>query len=506
MGKQASLLVWIYLLFFTPLYAYENSASLIVGTSYGKIAGNIEQGARHFNGIPYARAPVGKMRWQPPATPQFWQGIKQATDYGPDCPQRQVDGITNGGRTSEDCLTLNIATPLHISGKSKLPVLVWIHGGGLVAGSGNSPVFNNRVWTDENIIFVSLNYRLGALGFFAHPALDQPQGVNYGLMDMIAALKWIKNNIEGFGGDSEQLTIMGVSAGGMAVQLLMVSPAAKGLFNGAISQSGYGTWPKPRTSSVVPLNGSPSAEQIAMDITGDIAGNFDKKQLLNISADELVNAIEGFHLPIVDGITLPEESALMFARGQQHSVPFMSGANSFDGSVFPYSRLSQQSVLAHVGNRQKEMRELYKEDYKISEFQGISRLFGDMRYVVASYYMTRQMEKVDQAGYLYLFNHMPSEKPLNWLGSSHAQAAITLFTSTENIATDMRRYWANFIKTGSPNDKNLLHWPKQKAPQNRWMLFGAKPVVEGDILKEKIDFLQKLYLKRASGLDNLDFH
>jgi len=498
--KDLPAVVFAILLFFfqMPVWADDIPPTVTVKTQYGMLSGIVEEGALHFRAIPYALPPVGERRWQPPEPPLPWTGVKLATGFGPNCPQRQ-----GGGVTSEDCLTLNIATPSHISRSGKLPVLVWIHGGGLVAGSGSSPIFSNRVWTAENIIFVSLNYRLGALGFFAHPALDQPQGVNYGLMDMIAALKWVNKNIEAFGGDRDRITIMGLSAGGMAVQLLMVSPEAKGLFSAAISQSGYGTWPKPRIKSVVKLTGSPRAEGIAAGIVARALNEpsqspITREGLLAIPASRLVNAVQGFHLPIVDGITLPEETAILFHRGQQHAVPFVSGGNSYDGSVFALSLLSLDSVMARLGNRQQEVRDLYKEDFEVSDFQGTSRLFGDMRYIFSSYYMTRQMAKVGQPGYLYLYDYNAEKQP-DWLGASHGSAAINLFNSHDKTTAKMRRYWINFIKTGHPYGEGLPLWPRQEDGQNRWMIFRDKAVIENDILQRKMDVLQDIYLKRVSN-------
>jgi len=354
------------------------------------------------------------------------------------------------------------------------------------------------------------------LGFFAHPSLDNRLGANFGLMDMTAALGWLDNNIESFGGDRERLTIMGVSAGAMGVQLLMVNPQAKGLFSAAIAQSGYGTWPKPRTRAVTTMKASPSAEAIAINIANKASRNtstktLDRAQLLTISADSLVNAVEGFHLPLVDGITLPEESALMFAKGLQHKVPFMTGGNSFDGSVFPLSNISNESVLTLLNGDQNRVSELYKNDFQKSELRGISRIFGDMRYVFASYYMAQQMENVGQAAYLYLFDPNPN-------ATKHAAAAINLFDRENKKIVTMRQYWINFINSHDPNmynpikyapnkyapnksvpKSNLVHWPKQKPGQNQWMVFTEEPVIKNDLLKEKIKLLKKSYLRRVTN-------
>ncbi len=493
--------VFVWLLVLLPVLACGDDSRPKVRTAYGEVIGLIEDQSKHFRGIPYAQPPVGTLRWQPPREPEAWTQPRDATQFGPNCPQKSE--IEN---TREDCLTLNVSTPIYAQADEKLPVLVWIHGGGLVAGSGSSSYTQGRLWNKEGIILVTINYRLGALGFFAHKALDSSHGANYGLMDMVAALKWVKGNIANFGGDPGRITIMGASAGGMAVQLLMVTPEASGLFNGGIAESGYGTWPKPRTKPAPPLAGSPSAEEIANTIVKRILGrdaeSVTLEQLQQITPEQWVNSINGFHLPIVDGITLPEESAVLFSRGRQHPVTFISGGTSFDGSVFPYSGLSQEDVMSYFRDDLDEISKLYDLHDPEQKALGIKKLFGDMRYLIAARYMTQHMAKVQRPGYLYMFDYLPSEKRDALPGAPHVSEIDLLFNQDTNHAANlMRQYWINFIKTGNPNGPDLLGWPAYDEKDGKWMVFRDEPVSKSNVRKDKLDVLEELYLKRVNLLE-----
>src|SRR5690606_13161649 len=242
-------------------------AEPIVLTAEGLVAGFIKNETIYFRGIPYAQPPVAELRWKAPQPVEPRSGKFEATSCGPACPQRGYAGVV-----SEDCLTLNISIPTAAKPDEKLPVLVWIHGGGLVGGTGAAEVFDPRLWNDNGVILVTLNYRLVAMGFFAHKKLDSSSGVNYGLLDMVAALRWVNTNIGAFGGDNTRVTIGGISAGGMAVQMLMTSPLSEGLFQAAISQSGYGTWPLPRSKNAKPLRNSKAAESVADALAGRALG------------------------------------------------------------------------------------------------------------------------------------------------------------------------------------------------------------------------------------------
>lgn len=504
--RQRSLLPLSFLLLLVlSIVANNVAAAPTVTTTYGDVIGVVEGDARHFRGIPYARPPVGGLRWQPPERPEPWNTPRVASQFGPPCVQTGVI------KTSEDCLTLNISTPASVNAHDKLPVLVWIHGGGFVQGTGSTDAYGSQLWNKHGIILVTINYRLGALGFFAHPALnhrgtetDNHCGMaNYGLLDMVAALEWLKGNIAGFGGDPQRVTIAGISAGGMAVQMLMASPRSNGLFHAAIAQSGYAAWPLPRNRHAAPLPGSSSAEAIAARIAERALdkpedASVSAQELYGVKAERLAMAIEGFHLPVVDGTTLVEEPGIVFRRGQQRPVPYISGGNSYDGSVFPYSGLSPVALLDVTGGQKERVINLYEIDLDQADNLGAKHLFGDLRYVLAARYTTEQMHKVRQPGYRYLFDYVPPDKKEEWPGAPHGSEGQLLFNDeSSSMAAVMRGYWINFIKTGNPNGEGLLPWPVVKPGDTRWMVFQDKPVIKNAVRRNKLDLLELIYNQRV---------
>lgn len=481
-----------------------------VVTASGEIIGVTDGNSRVFRGIPYAKPPVGDLRWRPPQELQPWNEALNATSPGAICPQRRHPDLS-----SEDCLTLNIFAPVPDT-KHPAPVLVWIHGGAFRSGAGayygTSDIrsaagkVSGTLWNRQDVILVTLNYRLGALGYFAHEILDGSEGTNFGLLDIVAALRWVKRNIGSFGGDKNRVTITGTSAGAMAVQLLMVMPQAEGLFNAAISQSGYGTTPLPRTKDVAPLSGSPSAEVVAQKIAARAlampVGAVSEEDLRKLTAAELVNAVDKYHYPIVDGITLKEEPGVLFRQGKQHPVPYMSGGSSYDGSGYGDNvGISPDALLEMTEPQTAEVRTLYKIEGPPTYQAGVKQLFGDMRYVLAAKYTTQQMHRVDQPGYLYLFDYVPPAERQNWPGAPHSWQKRPLFRDDSlGVIKSMRQYIVNFVETGDPNGDGVPNWPQAQSAGAPWMVFGEEPQVESDVWQEKLDLLQSIYEHRVSAL------
>ena len=271
-----------------------------VTTNLGPVEGLEEQGVAVFRGIPYAQPPIGPLRWQPPRPVSAHKSVLKAHSFGPRCMQRTFGD--NPPVVSEDCLTLNVWSQQPKS--SNQPVMVWIHGGGFRSGSGEIP---GEVMARHGVVVVSFNYRLGPIGFFAHPALASTPA-SFGLLDMVMALNWVQENISQFGGDPENVTIFGVSAGAMAVNLLMVSASAQGLFHKAIAQSGYATWALPRSRNApasvtlgMDLKPMPSAEELSTRIVEKVDPNaVTETQLRALDGSALMYALPGFQLPIVD--------------------------------------------------------------------------------------------------------------------------------------------------------------------------------------------------------------
>ena len=489
--------------------AGQNPRSPSVTVDTGPIFGVNKGKSVMFLGIPYASPPVGDLRWRPPQIMPSWKEPLDATQPGAHCPQTRHQDAS-----SEDCLTINVYRPT-LKSEEPLPVLFWIHGGGYRTGTGayyssrniNNPaeLVDAKLWNRQGVILVTLNYRLGALGFFAHDALDGSQGVNYGLLDIVAGLKWVNRNIDTFGGDKSRLTIIGSSAGGNAVQSLMVMPQAEGLFSAAISQSGYGTTVLPRTRHVESLTRSPSAENISKAILERaIEASSDPllaEDLRALTANQLVNANDGLHYPIVDGITLLEEPGILFRQGKQHSVPYMSGGSTYDGSSYKAEfGLSPDTLLANTEPYADTVRALYGIE-TATYAPEVKQLFGDLRYVLASRHTTKQMNRVDQPGYLYLLSYIPPSERDHWRGAPHSWQKRPLFRDNSiPIINDMRQYIVNLVKTGNPNSIGLPDWPPVATGKIPWMMFGDEPKVKLDISQEKLDLLQRVYEHRITPM------
>ena len=491
-----------------------------------------------FRGIPYAAPPVGELRWQPPQDPASWSDPREMVDFGARCPQ-PVRVSEDGVRYDEDCLTLNIWTTSDRSGQrpnptivpEQRPVFVWIHGGGFRTGSGSAAYSNGTRFVEEGAVLVTINYRLGALGFLAHPTLlAQQPNANFGLLDMRKALEWVNQNISAFGGDNNNVTIFGESAGGMAIQLLMSQPKVR--FQQAISMSGYGTWPLPRVPAKVPegkeaaganpfgnravapiLSATAMGEEI-IQAALDTASLDSGTDIREIPVTALTDAVASLHLPIVDGASLPDEPALVFARGAQAPVPYMAGGNSYDGAVMAMAGLSPTDFLASWGEWQDDLRALYAEDFANSDDLGASRLFGDGRYLLAARLTARQMQTVGQPGFLYYYDFVPQANRGQWPGTPHAAELATLFDppnpeAEENSQSEstaearavgraFRRTFIEFARIRKPKGSD---WPPTDATADQWFVIGREGelATTPGVLKDKLDFLEGHYHERVAA-------
>ena len=480
-------------------------AAAVVTTEQGQVRGTQADWGWTFLGMPYARPPLGDLRWRPPQPAVAHKGVRAASAYGPACPQPQA-GRRGLDATSEDCLTLNIWTPGLDDGKR--PVMVWIHGGGFRAGSGR---IAGETFAARGVVTISFNYRLGPLGFFGHEALDS-QEANFGLLDMVLALQWVRANIGQFGGDPGNVTIFGVSAGGMAVSLLMVSPRAEGLFHRAIAQSGYGTWALPRSRHApkaevlsMALAPSPSAERIAQGLVAKVADQpAAPGSLRALDATALANAVEGFHLPVVDGASLPEEPGLLFAQGRQHNVPLITGGNSNEGSVMPASGISVAEFAGYHQSGRAAVERLYAEDFRRGREQGVARMFGDNRYLLAARVAGAGMGHVDSPAWLYYLDFVPAERRGEWLGTPHGYDAAILFAGAQAedpaeraLASRMQGFWVQFARAGDPNGEGEPAWPPYDRGTDQWMVFSGQDRSETGVIADKLDFLESHYRRRA---------
>ncbi len=485
----------------------------------GRDGGEAEVAA--FLGIPFAQAPEGDLRWRAPRRVETWTEPLDAGEYAPICPQSRARLPQ-----SEDCLYLNVWTPADRSGTEAMPVMVWIHGGGFRAGNGRlgeAPATGRGGGLAERgVVVVSIQYRLGALGFFAHPALaaeaaasGEPEG-SHGVLDMVAALEWVQRNAAAFGGDPDRVTIFGVSAGGMAVNTLMSAPAAAGLFHRAIAQSGYGTWRLPHLSE--PRWGLPSARDHGASLiasTFDLGDEPSTADLRTISFEDLNALGTGFWVPIT-GTVLPDEPGIVFARGEQHDVPYITGGNSFEGTIFRAFRMAPGDYFATFGEHEEQARSLYGADGKADADTGriaAATSFGDQRYVISARYMAEQMQTVSSPARTYYFRFVPEPQRETFPGAPHGSEAAYVFgdpgdPGSENyrgddgaaLADAMAGYWTRFAATGDPNGGGAPEWPEYDGDSDTWMVLDApEPKARSGVIRDKLDLLEAVYLERLAS-------
>ena len=482
-----------------------------VVTEQGLVRGITTDKIAAFKGIHFAAPPTKENRWRPPRLPDSWEGIRQATDFGSDCAQivRRENGPPIR-ETSEDCLTLNIWTAATGTNR-KSPVMVWIHGGSYETGSGARPHYDGNKFAQKGIVLVTINYRLGPLGFFAHPALpaqpNEPRG-NYGLMDQIAALKWVQNNISGFGGDPENVTIFGESAGGGSVNFLMVAPSAKGLFHRAISQSGgNGMMVDPHISESRSFRRPLEQQGKALVEQWGVEAQDDMSALLRALPVETILSIDrspGFQTaPVVDGIVIPASVAVLFATGKQHNVPYLAGGNSWEGSIV--ARLPNPANTLFRGINMDDVRGLYGnfDDHQLAQLW-----FGDSIFLSPARYLVTQMTHVSSSSYLYHMSYVTKSKREELKGVRHGDDLPYVFGTLDSVldgvsdtdrelSEEMMTYWVTFAKTGNPNDGDQAIWPEYKRNSDTLLEFGEQISVKTNFLQSRMDFHEQRYYELA---------
>lgn len=481
-----------------------SSAQSLVTIDTGQLRGARVDGVLAFRGVPYAQAPVGALRWRAPQPAVAWDGTRPATDYGASCAQPRTATFSLPlDNLSEDCLTLSVWTP-DLRPAQKMPVMVWIHGGGFSAGSGNLPQANGTAIPRQGVIVVTINYRLAMFGFLAHPALatgGETAG-NYGLLDSVAALQWVQRNIHAFGGDPDRVTIFGESAGADMVNYLMVSPAARGLFAQAISQSSsVGMVPVPRLEQRVGFN--PPAAQLAqsyIDKLGLPADADIAASLRSLSTGQLLAAMgeRDRFTPIVDGRILPDQPGRLFARGEQQKVPYLTGGNSWEASL---GRLIGGGFSPAFAAR------LVPAADKARLYPGLGgealddAIFGDLVILSHSRYVANQMRAVQAPVHAYHFSYVADDRRARQPGAAHADD-IAFVMGTLDVETDLARvteedrsvsrlmidYWVEFARRGDPNRAGLPEWPAYEPGSARVLEIGDEIAVRDDFLAGRMEF------------------
>jgi para-nitrobenzyl esterase len=440
----------------------------------GLLQGISEDGLIIFKGIPFAAPPVGSLRWKAPQPAAKWQGVKLADKFAPGPMQ---GGNPPSGK-SEDCLYLNVWTPAK-SAKDKIPVLVWIYGGGFNGGSTSEANYSGEKLAKKGVVVVSIAYRVGQLGFLAHPDLsaESPNHVsgNYGLLDMIAGLKWIQKNIAAFGGDPKKVTIFGESAGGIAVSMLCASPLAKGLFHGAISESG-GSFGPPRLTT---FPGENLKQLHDAETAGEAyvknAGFSSIADLRKIDADKLP-AVRGLAWPIIDGYVIPDDQYKLYEAKKFNDVPILVGYNSDEGASFSPPK-TPEDYSNGVRNRYGKFADDLMKAYPVGT-NTVPKTARDLARDAAFGWHTWSWARLHSRlgktkAYYYYFDQHPDfskDSSRYGFGSPHGQEVSFVFqhlnpksqfaTSTDQqISEAMATYWTNFAKYGHPNGDGVPNWP-----------------------------------------------
>ncbi len=395
------------------------AASLRVETGALAVPPANADGVRVYKGIPFAAPPVGDLRWRAPIPAAPWSGVRDTNQFGSNAMQGvvfdDIDPLAPG--VSEDCLYLNVWTPTR-DAADRLPVLFWIHGGGFVVGHGAEPRYDGGNLAARGMVVVTANHRLGALGFLAHPDLTTEAGAsgNYGLLDQLAALAWVKRNIAAFGGDPDCVTIAGESAGSISVSALMASPLAAGLFQRAIGQSGA-MFPPPATARDLTLA---TAERMGIAFAEKL-GVASLAELRSVPAERIVEAQTGERFwPIVDGHFLPDSPATIFAAGRQNDVALLAGWNRDEGFNFDISRDATapfaEIVKQRVGDRAADVLALYPADSAEAAARSARELGGDLVIIQPTWAWLEAQKKTGKAEvYRYRFDWEP-QVPADWFG------------------------------------------------------------------------------------------
>ena len=512
-----------------PLMAAETPAAApTVTIDTGKLRGEAQGAVVSFKGIPFAQPPVGDLRWRPPQPVAKWQGVRDATSYGADCMQLPFpsDAAPLGMKPAEDCLYLNVWRPAHAPGR-KLPVLVWIYGGGFVNGGSSPAVYDGSPFARDGVIFVSFNYRLGRFGFFAHPSLsaEKPGGplANYAIMDQIAALEWVRRNIAVFGGDPRNVTICGESAGGMSIHILMTSPAAAGLFQKAIVQSGGGRASLLRGRPLAGAANSAEAVGVAFAKQAGIEGT-DAQALRNLRALPAQSVVNGLNLasmgapaaatyvggPVLDGQIMVAEPARLYAEGKAARVPLMLGANSLDIGFMQGKTVDD--LLAQFGANADKARTVYqvKSDDDVRKIA--FRMGGDQMMGEPARYVARALTAHGQPVYEYRFSYVAESLRQQSPGAMHATDIPFAFDTVAArygkdltaqdaaAAHSMHAYWVAFAATGKPEVAGQPAWPLYDAKGDRIMDFtNTGPVAGPDPWQARLDLAEAFNLAHEPG-------
>jgi para-nitrobenzyl esterase len=487
-----------------------------------------------FKGVPYAAPPVGELRWKPPQPVTSWTEPLPCTEYGPSCPQSGDAGpflleSFSIGPTSEDCLYLNVWTPAESPG-DRLPVMLWIHGGSFESGSGSMGVYEGANLATRGVVVVTINYRLGPLGFLTHPALsaESVDGVsgNYGLLDQLAALGWVRDNIAAFGGDPSRVTVFGESAGAISILDLLVSPLAEGLFQRAIPQSGILLDSGFGISTARTLDAAEAeGEEYVADLGIAAAGRAGAEVLAEMRAktpEELLAAAQILSernslleaglawTPVADGRLLPDLPSTLWAEGRQHDVPMLIGSNADEGNAFledlQVSTGTYEATMQHIfGGYADEGLALYPVGAGGDTLTPLSRMLTEVGFASTARFAATESSRAGAPAYLYEFTRVPL-KSMNPLGAFHGVEIPYVFGTAGlfgslgpiedadyRLSATIMGYWTRFATTGDPNGGNAPAWPRYDPASDMHLQFGDAVTPAGPgLYKEACDLAGRI--------------
>lgn len=510
-----------------------------VKTATGVVRGVIAGDVAAFKGIPYAAPPVGEFRWRPPQPVKPWKEVRDASKDCADCPQRAWPGST--AVQSEDCLFLNVWAPANATNKSKLPVMVWIHGGGFTGGSGSGPGSAGDSFAKQGVILTTINYRLGRLGHFAHPALskehpDEFKG-SYAYMDQITALKWIKENIAVFGGDPNNVTIFGFSAGGVSVHSLLTIPAAKGLFHKAIGESSGGRDGVLTGRPISKDNADPlytvSAETIGINFARKHKiENLDAAALAKLRSLSVEEVVDGgqetdgqdgpriYSGPILDGKLVVETAESAYKAGRQPNVPLIIGNCSAEiGGPFVSNAKTKEELFASFGEFEAEAKAAFDPKGNKSFDEVITKFNTDWVWGEPARFTARAFVAKRGPAYMYQFGYVPPAwRERARFGAGHGSEVSFVFNTLnarrgnpgeatpeeKELARIMNTYWANFAKTGNPNGKGLPSWPQYDVQKEEILDIDldGKAVAKPDPRKARLNVIEKAFKQKRERLQS----
>ena len=490
-----------------------HAQSPIVKTAQGKVQGifHADQTVRVFKGIPFAAPPVGDLRWKAPQPPGKWKGVRQCNAFPASPVQNKPEPfycwteevIAPPEPLSEDCLYLNIWTAAR-SKKEKRPVFVWIYGGGLSSGSANCAIYDGEEMAKKGVVFVSINYRVGVLGFMAHPELSKESGNNtsgnYGFLDQIAALKWIQKNIAAFGGDPDNVTIAGQSAGAFSVNVLIASSLAKGLFHKAIAQSGG------LLSNRLSQNLEKSENQGMRFMQKAGAGSI--AELRKKPAEELQvlsndREIGRFGVTL-DGYVLPADLKGHFKNGRQNQVPVITGWVSGDGDFLGNTDITAEAYRKEARSAYGDKADGFLQVFPAStdeEAKAAKKKITLMQFAAVPSHLLATFNTAP--AYLYQFSHVPPDKPdfPNYGAFHTSDVPYSLHTLhkwnrpwkplDKQLEETMSSYWVNFAKTGNPNGENLPEWKKYDKASGNILALGDEVRLVPALFKKELDFFTR---------------